>query len=122
MRDGLRTSAAALAPSRVAALSFEWHAEAAESLRREHYGGGSPEVILACDCIFAPLFGDAFLLLQMLELLAGDSTTVLLGLERRRNDGAERFFECAEEAGFEVSAISTHARVVLCEMRRRRKE
>ena len=37
----------------------------------------------------------------------------------RPKDGAERFFECAEEAGFEVSACATHARVVLCEMRRK---
>eukprot|EP00976_Prorocentrum_cordatum_P043886 887326-Prorocentrum_minimum.AAC.3 len=36
---------------------------------------GSPvDVVLACDCIFAPLYGDSFPLLQILEDLADSHT------------------------------------------------
>lgn len=96
--DGLAHSATGPA---VRSFSFEWDAAGAARVLEEL--GGPPDVLLACDCIFAPLFGDAFLLLQMLDLLAGPNTVALVALERRQGDGAERFFECACEAGFAVS-------------------
>ena len=88
-------------------------------LKRDELGGACPDLIIACDCIFAPIFGSSFLLLQMLTFLAGPGTTVLLAVERRKDDGAEAFFEQAAEAGFETTLRLRVERVLLCEMVRR---
>jgi hypothetical protein len=55
-----------------------------------------------CDCIFAPLFGDSFLLLDVLLMLSGEGTRVLVSSERRPEDGIDRFFESARERGFDT--------------------
>lgn len=54
----------------LAALPFSWDETAAAALLNQELGGRAPSVILACDCIFAPLFGESFLLLRMLLALA----------------------------------------------------
>ncbi len=100
------------------AASFEWDADGARALLSNL--GGKPDLIIACDCIFAPLFGDSFLLLEMLLLLSSQDTYVLLGVERRNGDGVDRFFDCAREAGFEIrNAKDLNSKVLLVEMRKR---
>ena len=117
--DGL--AANRLPAADVRALDFEWNAEAAHALKAEHLGGKAPDVILACDCIFAPLFGSSFLLLEMLCALAAvETTTTLLALERRYDDGAEAFFEQATAAGFASTVQLRCARVLVVEMVRLR--
>ena len=122
--------------SGVRAVPLEWSAEGAAAFRHEHLGGAPPDVVLACDCIFAPLFGDAYLLLEMLLHLCrdgsgagqgadgggagGGSTVALLALERRTDDGAEGFFMQAVAAGFSVRLCARHGRVLICEMEWRR--
>ena len=44
---------------------------------------------------------------------------VLLALERRPSDGAEKFFAAAERAGFEVVVLQIIGRVLIVEMCRR---
>ena len=96
--------------------SFEWDADGARVLLSNI--GGKPDVIIACDCIFAPLFGDSFLLLEMLTLLSSRDTYILLGVERRKDDGVDRFFECARDAGFETrDAACVNSNILLVEMR-----
>lgn len=55
---------------------------------------------------------------QMLMLLAGPHTTILVGLERRPGDGAAAFFTSAAAEGFETTLRLQRNRVVVCEMRR----
>lgn len=65
------------------------------------------------------MFGDTFLLLTMLRALAAPQTRILVGLERRPDDGAEAFFAHADAAGFVSTLLLRVARVVVVEMRRR---
>ena len=96
----------------VRSYSFEWDEAGAAAVLAE-FGGRPPDLLLACDCIFSPLFGDAFLLLQMLDLLAGPHTTAIVALERRAGDGADRFFEKAAAAGFSISPPRVECNAVL---------
>lgn len=100
------------------AAEFCWSEEGAAALLAEELGGVRPDVILACDCIFAPLFGDAYLLLNMLQALASPSTVSIVALERRPGDGAPAFFAQAAEAGFVTRLLVQHMRIVICELRR----
>jgi len=79
----------------VFAECLEWRDGDALNLKEKSFGG-HVDIIIACDCIFAPLFGDNFLLLNMLDTLAQESTLVLLGVERRANDGVDGFFAAAK--------------------------
>ena len=58
-------------------VEFDWDEAAARQLVVDHFGGRAPSLILACDCIFEPLFGEAHLLLRMLVVLADTQTTVI---------------------------------------------
>ena len=105
--------------SDVAAVSFPWSDEGARTLlSHPHLRGEPPDVLLACDCIFLPIFGSSFLLLRMLVALAGPNTVILIGLERRDGDGAESFFRKAAEEGFTSTVCAQHKRVLVIEMRR----
>jgi predicted nicotinamide N-methyase len=105
------------APENVATVEFPWSDEGAQTLLAHSLLDGShPDVLIACDCIFMPLFGGPFLLLQMLLLLAGPHTHILIGLERRPDDGAESFFQEAAAAGFTTQVCFQRGRVVVCEM------
>ena len=88
------------------------------SLLREEMSGARPDVILACDCIFAPLFGDAFLLLRMVLALAAPATRTLVALERRHDDGADAFFAQAHAAGFTAALVARRGRVLVVELAR----
>mmetsp|Transcript_15143 Transcript_15143/g.39100 ORF Transcript_15143/g.39100 Transcript_15143/m.39100 type:complete len:350 (-) Transcript_15143:215-1264(-) len=100
-------------------VELDWEEGAARQMLKDHLDGQAPSIILACDCIFAPLFGESHLLLQMLSVLAGPQTTIVLALERRPDDGAESFFTLAHAAGFETVLLQQRNRVVVCEMWRR---
>ena len=114
--DGLECNGRALEGCR--AVVFPWSDDAAAALREQHFAAAAPDVIIACDCIFAPIFGDSFLLLRMLIALASSRTLCIVALERRPNDGAEAFFEQAVAAGFDVAVCMRRERVVVCQMRR----
>lgn len=97
-------------------VEFAWEENAARQLVAERLGGVPPDVVIACDCIFAPLFGDSHLLLKMLVALAGAGTTIILALERRPKDSAEGFFSSAAEVGFDAVLLLQQKRVVVCEL------
>jgi predicted nicotinamide N-methyase len=115
VREGLLANS--LPENEIRALELAWSDEAASAFKAEHLEGKAPDCIIACDCIFAPIFGSAFLLLQMLMAFASPSTIILVILERRDDDGAELFFEQTIAAGFSIVCIQRHRRVVACELR-----
>ncbi|KAL1527452.1 hypothetical protein AB1Y20_016117 [Prymnesium parvum] len=100
----------------VRGVTLEWEEAAVKDLVTKHFNGQPPGVIIACDCIFAPMFGDSFLLLEVLSALAGPKTRIIVGLERRPKDGAEAFFTLAERAGFRTTLLLRVDRVVVVEM------
>lgn len=102
--------------SNVHGLTLEWEEAAVQQLVKQHLDGQPPGVIIACDCIFAPMFGDTFLLLEVLRSLAGPETLVIVGLERRPKDGAEAFFAHADKAGFNSHLLLQVERVVVAQM------
>ena len=105
-------------PPSVAAVEFPWSDDGAKALlSHAHLNGTRPDVLLACDCIFTPLFGGPFLLLEMLTALAGPHTAILVALERRPDDGAEDFFAQASAAGFATKVLFQRGRVVCLQMR-----
>ena len=108
-------------PPSVAAVEFPWSNDGAKALlSHAHLNGTRPDVLLACDCIFTPLFGGPFLLLEMLTALAGPHTAILVALERRPDDGAEDFFAQASAAGFATKVLFQRGRVVCLQMRESR--
>jgi len=95
----------------VFAEALEWRDGDVRELKQRQFHD-QLDVIIACDCVFAPLFGDSFLLLNMLEVLTTTNATntscstcstsppprVLLGIERRLNDGVDGFFVAAQKS------------------------
>ena len=114
-----------LSRDRVFAEALEWRDGDVKELKQRQFHN-QLDVIIACDCVFAPLFGDSFLLLNMLEALTADSppspTLVLLGIERRLNDGVDDFFVAARKS-FDVTVRWAHTgdprRVAIYELTRR---
>eukprot|EP00747_Dinoflagellata_sp_TGD_P063919 gnl/TRDRNA2_/TRDRNA2_153660_c0_seq1.p1 gnl/TRDRNA2_/TRDRNA2_153660_c0~~gnl/TRDRNA2_/TRDRNA2_153660_c0_seq1.p1 ORF type:complete len:212 (-),score=44.88 gnl/TRDRNA2_/TRDRNA2_153660_c0_seq1:44-619(-) len=80
--------------ARSAGLS--WDAAAAEALVTKE---GSPfELVLCCDCVYEPLYGESWRsLVETVEALCrGPETTALVSLQRRGSegiDGVDRFLE-----------------------------
>ena len=101
----------------VRAFELDWAPGAAAPVLAAHLGGGAPDVIVSCDCIFADLFDSNFLLLDVLSEIASPATVILLGFERRPGDGTERFFAQAAARGFRATLRRRCQRVLVCELR-----
>jgi predicted nicotinamide N-methyase len=101
----------------VRAFELDWAPGAAAPVLATHLGGGAPDVIVSCDCIFADLFDSNFLLLDVLSEIASPATAILLGFERRPGDGVERFFAQAAARGFRTTLRRRSQRVLVCELR-----
>jgi len=101
----------------VRAFELDWAPGAAAPVLAAHLGGGAPDVIVSCDCIFADLFDSNFLLLDVLSEIASPATAILLGFERRPGDGVERFFAQAAARGFRTTLRRRCQRVLVCELR-----
>nr|P0CV14.1 RecName: Full=Secreted RxLR effector protein 48; Flags: Precursor [Plasmopara viticola] len=64
------------------------------------YGDEKIDVILSCDCIYEPLYGTSWKgLAQTMELLclANPKSVVLLAVERRNEDGIDKFLAFVEK-------------------------
>ena len=77
----------------------------AETLKNDFCGGGCFDVIVCCDCVYVPLYGDSWkALLEAIDALAGPATDVLISLERRHvkdgDDGVDPFLEGMRANGF----------------------
>lgn len=84
---------------RVLVEELSWGTQEALDFQATRAGAGEGEgasqfgMILCCDCVFEPLYGDSWrLLCDALAVLAPDANTrVLVSLERRSQDGVEKF-------------------------------
>ena len=81
-------------------------------------GGAPVDVILCCDCVYVPLYGDCWIqLLEAIDALAGPTSDVLIAVERRHvrdgDDGVDAFLAGMAANGFAASELATAAPVVL---------
>lgn len=100
--------------------------EGLESAELDWYETGSGplastfDFILACDCIYEPLYGESWkALLQQMIALSNEDTRVLVSAEERTNDGVDKFLSAAAPT-FECSTVCTTGKVSVYELRRRR--
>ncbi|KAI2504214.1 lysine methyltransferase [Fragilaria crotonensis] len=86
-------------------------------------------IVINCDCIYEPLYGDSWkLLAQVLEtiLQRNPNALVLTSVERRNTDGVDTFLQCMEESpwvsnctkvwsdvDFNIEIYQTHGVVVV---------
>jgi len=71
--------------------------------------GGGFDMILSCDCVYEPLYGDSWRdLSEAIDELAGPLTEVWIAVERRNNDGVDNFIARLEE-GFAVDRVCVEA-------------
>ncbi|KAH8071443.1 lysine methyltransferase [Aureococcus anophagefferens] len=101
-----------------------WSREKARELRDELLGGAPVDVILCCDCVYVPLYGDCWIqLLEAIDALAGPTSDILIAVERRHvrdgDDGVDAFLAGMAANGFAASELATAAPVVLLHFTRR---
>lgn len=83
------------------------------------------DLILCCDCVYIPLYGDSWrALVTAINALAGPHTAVLISVERRivggGTDGVDLFLDAMATAGFIiVTSFPTDPPVEIFEFRRR---
>ncbi|GMF29599.1 unnamed protein product [Phytophthora fragariaefolia] len=66
----------------------------------QQYPDEKVDVVLSCDCIYEPLYGTSWrALAQTMELLclANPKCVVLMGVERRNQDGIDKFLAFVDE-------------------------
>lgn len=90
--------------------TLNWSAGRARQLRDELTDGAPFDLILCCDCVYKPLYGDSFkLLAQTIDALAGTDSSILVAVERRfvrdDTDGVDEFLALLKEAGFESARL-----------------
>lgn len=112
------------APS-VAVGEFFWSTAGATKLRDDHCGGSHFDVILCCDCVYEPLYGDCWIqLLEAIDVLAGPDSDVLISLERRSethnhwSDGVDPFLEGMAKNGFRDTRMDSVEPVEIHHFRR----
>lgn len=107
----------------VRAVSFPWSRAGAASLKDDFCGGDCFDVIVCCDCVYVPLYGDSWiLLLEAIDALAGPHTDVLISLERRSTascfDGVDPFLAGMKKNGFVKTAYPAMMPVEVFRFRR----
>lgn len=82
-----------------------WSREAAEELLK----GGKVDLIIASDCVCEASYGAASLpaLVETIRTLCNDKTTVLISVQRRLEDGLERFLQLLRRTLFVDKLSST---------------
>mmetsp|Transcript_25812 Transcript_25812/g.79413 ORF Transcript_25812/g.79413 Transcript_25812/m.79413 type:complete len:271 (-) Transcript_25812:58-870(-) len=93
----------------VQALELDWSRQRARELRRRVFfqqENAFFDLVLCCDCVYVPLYGDSWkLLVETLDELAGPTSRVMVSVERRRvggggTDGVDLFLAAMAHAGF----------------------
>jgi predicted nicotinamide N-methyase len=75
------------------ARPLSWGVDETTAYLQQH-GGETYDVILSCDCIYEPLYGESWkALAQTMELLCQQNprALVMMGVERRNADGIDKF-------------------------------
>jgi len=78
---------------------------------------GTFDVLVSCDCIYEPLYGESWkaLLGQMIALSHANSR-ILVTVERRTNDGVDKFLELAVNKGLKYEIVHTVQLAQICEV------
>jgi hypothetical protein len=98
---------ATVSPHAIAARELDWSAKGVSRLLEESRLA-SIDLVLCCDCIFEPLYGDSWrhLLQCQVALLRENPTAfVLTSVERRNFDGIDDYLQALNDAGVSVSHI-----------------
>jgi Lysine methyltransferase len=85
----------------IEARELDWSVAGVHRLRDET-GVSNFDVVLNCDCIFEPLYGDSWkhlLQCQVALLERNPSAYVLTSVERRNYDGIEKYLQAASDSG-----------------------
>lgn len=84
-------------PGSCKAAALRWEPVAAQVLAED--AGGAFDLVLCCDCVFEPLYGESWkALAECLDVLcAGPETTALISLTRRNHSGIDLFLARASE-------------------------
>lgn len=106
-----------------ACRELDWSREAARGIVAEL--GRTVDLVLCCDCVYVPLYGESFrLLAEAIDVLAGPESHVVLAVERRfvrgGTDGVDDFLHLLEAAGFEAARLPSQPPVEILHLRRRR--
>lgn len=77
---------------------LRWDGEAAKELLED----GKIDLVLVSDCVCEPFYGAACMdaLAETIEVLCSEKTQALISVQRRRDDGLERFLEVLSESLF----------------------
>jgi hypothetical protein len=85
---------------KVAALDWEEEDDLVQLLSDCQLLSSGFDVVLNCDCIYEPLYGEswkALLKVQMALLQRNPRTLMLTSLERRKFDGADRYLDALQQ-------------------------
>lgn len=94
---GGAVAGAADGPGSCKAAALRWEPVAAQALAED--AGGAFDLVLCCDCVFEPLYGESWkALVDCLEVLcSGPGTTALISVTQRNHSGIDRFLARAAE-------------------------
>ena len=117
----------AASAANVSCRELFWSKAKAQELRDDLVGGNFFDVVVCCDCVYVPLYGDCWIqLLEAIDVLAGPRSDVLISLERRHvrdgDDGVNGFLQGMSDNGFDSTELPTEAPVVLLIFKRRRSQ
>jgi Lysine methyltransferase len=91
----------------ITARELDWSVAGVHRLQHET-GVSNFDVVLNCDCIFEPLYGDSWkhlLQCQVALLELNPAAYVLTSVERRNYDGIEKYLHAASDAGLATVRI-----------------
>ncbi|KAF1792991.1 S-adenosyl-L-methionine-dependent methyltransferase [Phytophthora cactorum] len=83
----------------IVARSLSWGVQQTKEYLAQ-YPNEKVDVVLSCDCIYEPLYGTSWrALAQTMELLclANPKCVVLIGVERRNQDGIDKFLDFVDK-------------------------
>ena len=80
----------------IQAIKLDWSRENLHELLRKADMSEGFDIVLNCDCVFEPLYGESWkLLVEVIDelLLVNKDCLILSSVERRNGDGIEKFLE-----------------------------
>ena len=109
--------------STITSCEFFWSKDGAQQLRKDLVNGDFFDVVVCCDCVYVPLYGDCWIqLLEAIDVLSGPDTDVLISLERRHvrdgDDGVKPFLAGMASNGFKSTSLPSELPVELYHFRR----
>jgi len=94
--------------SKIICRELDWSAERATDLRDDLLDGKPFDLIICCDCVYIPLYGDSWkYLVEAIDALGGPDSKILIAVERRfvrgATDGVDLFMHAMASKGFQTT-------------------